>query len=149
MQADRIADYLAICDTKARYCRCLDTKDWDGFANVFTEDLRLDTTPAGGVVTEGREATLQMVRGSLDNAQTAHQVHTPEIHFDGDSADVIWAMQDRVVWDAERAAQIGMRGLTGYGHYHEHYVKCADGQWRIARQKLTRLLVDIDPVAAA
>ena len=43
-----VTDYLAISDTKARYCRCLDTKDWDGFADVFMPDLVLDTRPSGG-----------------------------------------------------------------------------------------------------
>ena len=29
---------------KARYFRCMDTKDWDGFQNVFTADATMDTT---------------------------------------------------------------------------------------------------------
>ena len=38
----------------------------------------------------------------------------------------------------------GMR-LDGYGHYHETYEK-ADGEWRIASSKLTRLHTDFaDP----
>ena len=45
-------------------------------------------------------------------------------------------MEDRVVWeDAGRA-------LTGYGHYHEVYVK-QGGRWRIARSRLTRLVLDM------
>ena len=31
--------------------------------------------------------------------------------------------------------------MQGFGHYHEDYRK-EDGQWRIARLKLTRLRVD-------
>jgi SnoaL-like domain len=50
------ADWLAICSLKARYCRCLDTEDWVGYADCFTEDLTLDTSPAGGARVEGREA---------------------------------------------------------------------------------------------
>ena len=143
MDATRIADYLAICETKARYCRTLDTQDWDGYADVFTEDLVLDTTPAGGYMTHGRDEALRMIRASLEGASTAHQVHSPEIRFEGDAADVIWAMQDRVVWPPERAARMGNLGHTGYGQYHERYVKCVDGRWRIANQRLTRLHVDV------
>jgi uncharacterized protein (TIGR02246 family) len=139
----RIADYLAICETKARYCRTLDTRDWEGYADVFTPDLVLDTTAAGGYVAHGRDEALRMIRKSLEGAATAHQVHSPEIRFDGDTAEVVWAMQDRVVWGAERAARSGNLGHTGYGHYHERYVKGADGRWRIARQVLTRLHVDV------
>ena len=109
---------------------------------MFTEDLVLDTTPAGGYEIHGRDEALRMIRSSLEGATTAHQVHSPEIRFDGNVADVIWAMQDRVVWGADKAAARGSYGLTGYGHYHERYVKCDDGRWRIAAQRLTRLHVD-------
>jgi SnoaL-like domain len=132
---------LAICEVKARYCRMLDGKDWAGFSALFTEDFELDTSGAGGPVVRGREAAMKMVRGSVETARTAHQVHSPEIALHGDSADVIWAMQDRVIWGPERKLAPGLLGHTGYGHYHEHYVR-QDGNWRIARQRLVHMLVD-------
>jgi hypothetical protein len=76
-----------------------------------------------------------------ETASTAHQVHSPEIKLDGDTAHVVWAMQDRVVWGADRRPKMGYVGHTGYGHYHERYVR-QDGRWRIAAQRLTRLHVD-------
>jgi pimeloyl-ACP methyl ester carboxylesterase len=66
---------------------------------------------------------------------------TWEILGDGDTAHVVWAMQDRVVWGADRRPKMGYAGHTGYGHYHERYVR-QDGRWRIAAQRLTRLHVD-------
>jgi hypothetical protein len=57
-------------------------------------------------------------------------------------------MQDRVVWQEERARQIGFKALTGWGHYHERYVRQADGVWRIAMQRLTRLHMDMEPWVA-
>ncbi|MDE8650698.1 nuclear transport factor 2 family protein [Novosphingobium album (ex Liu et al. 2023)] len=147
----QFADWVSICETKARYCRCLDTKDWDGYADCFTEDLVLDTRPAGGNIAHGRDEALRMVRGSVERARTAHHVHNPEITFapDGQSADVIWAMQDRVDWAEDRVAQMGDTGHTGYGHYREHYVKCPDGKWRIQRQALSYLHFDRIGVIAA
>ena len=147
MTAD-FADWLAICETKARYCRCLDTKDWAGYADVFTEDLVLDTTPAGGYKVEGRDAAIRMVRGSIETAKTAHQVHNPEMTFaaDGRSAEVIWAMNDRVAWGEDRIPAMGSLGHTGYGHYREHYVKCPDGKWRIQRNTLSYLQFDVIPL---
>jgi uncharacterized protein (TIGR02246 family) len=133
--------YVAISQVKARYCRTLDTKDWAGYADVFTEDLVMDMSQAGGAMISGRDAAMRMVRGAVEAAYTAHQVHSPEIKLDGDTADVVWAMQDRVVWGAERARQLGYAGHTGYGHYHEKYVR-KDGRWRIASQRLTRLHMD-------
>jgi hypothetical protein len=129
-------DWLAIASLKAAYCRLLDTKDWEGWGRLFTEDFELDVTGSGGEVIRGRDAVVASVRGSIDAARTAHQVHFPEIAIDGDEATAIWPMQDRVVWD-------GGRALTGYGHYHERYVRTAEG-WRIAAQRLTRLHMDFD-----
>jgi hypothetical protein len=132
------ADWLAICNLKARYCRLLDTKRWDAWAALFTPDCRFDTTGSGGTVVEGSAAMVAFVRESLAEAKTAHQVHSPEITFDGpDAADVIWAMQDRVIKDTF--------DLTGFGHYRERCVRTAEG-WRIASQELTRLILDIQPV---
>ena len=141
---------LAISRTKARYCRFLDTKNWDGYASLFTEDFELDVSEGSSLpIIRGRDAALRQIQSSIGNARTAHQVHTPEIEFIGDDeARVIWAMQDRVVFDAERAAKIGIAGLTGYGHYHQRYVREA-GEWKIAASKLTRLHMDMQRVSAA
>lgn len=139
------ADWLAITEAKARYCRCLDTKDWAGYADVFAEDAVLDTTGAGGPRVEGRAALAAFVQSSMGEAVTVHQVHSPEIRLTApDAAEAVFAMQDRVIFPPARAAAIGMRGLTGYGHYHEEYRRCADGGWRISASRLTRLHVDTE-----
>lgn len=143
MDIAEIEARIAIGDVKARYCLTLDTKDWAGYADCFTEDLEMDTRPSGGIVTHGRDATVAIVRRSVETAATCHQVHSPIITFNADgSADVIWAMQDRVVWGPERELAPGLTGMTGYGHYHDHMVKGPDGRWRIAKQTLTRLYID-------
>lgn len=134
--------HLAISKVKARYCRMLDTKDWAGFGALFTEDFVLDVSEGTSVpVIRGREAALQQVQTLVGNARTVHQVHTPEIDVQGDEAQVIWAMQDRVVWEAPRR---GLASITGYGHYHERYVR-QNGEWKIASLKLTRLHLDVQP----
>ena len=136
MNTPNFADWLEICNLKARYCRCLDTQDWDGFAAVFTEDFILDTSAAGGLRVEGREAAVAYVRSSIsEDTFTAHHIHAPEIELDGDAANGIWAMQDRNIWPTGRK-------LLGFGHYHERYVRVA-GAWRIAESKLTRINVEM------
>lgn len=129
------ADWLAIANVKAAYCRLLDTKDWAGWGDLFTDDFELDVSDSGGTVMKGRDTIVAFVRSSIESAKTAHQVHFPEITINGDTAHAIWPMQDRVEWEG--------RALTGFGHYHEDYVR-QDGRWRIARQKLTRLALDFD-----
>lgn len=131
---ENFADWLAICNVKAAYCRLLDAKDWDGWSQLFTEDVIVDTTDSGGEITRDRETFVKSVSAALAGVKTAHQIHAPEIRIEGDEAHVIWAMQDRLIWSEERT-------MTGYGHYVERYRK-DDGIWRIAEQKLTRLIME-------
>ncbi|RYD63430.1 MAG: nuclear transport factor 2 family protein [Sphingomonadales bacterium] len=136
-------DWRAICELKARYCRLMDGKDWDGYRDLFTEDYELDVSAAsGGAPVRGRDAALATVLPHIRDAVTAHQVHSPEIVIRDDEADGIWAMQDRVIF-------AGGASISGFGHYHERYRR-EDGRWRIARLKLTRLHVDVlgAPVAS-
>lgn len=135
-------DWVAICETKARYCRCLDTKDWDGYADCFTEDFVLETPPDH--VERGRENAVRYVRSLVEPWVTVHHVHNPEVAFDGpDGANVTWAMMDRNTYDDERASEAGYSGHNGFGHYHERYLRCTDGKWRIANSRLSYLHMDM------
>jgi uncharacterized protein (TIGR02246 family) len=134
-----INDWIALCEGKARYCRTLDTKDWAGYADLFTEDCVLDVTEGTQIpIISGREAAIRQIQSSILTAKTAHQVHSPEIALHGDEAQVVWAMQDRVIWGSDRPS------ITGYGHYHERWVR-RNGEWKIAALKLTRLHIDVHP----
>lgn len=136
MDGDGADDIEAIKGLKARYFRTMDTKDWTGMRAVFTDDVVMDTSAAGGGVVEGADAFLAFLQEAIGPAVTVHQGHMPEIALTSSTAATgIWALHDIVLWPG------GMR-LDGYGHYHESYEKGADGAWRIARSTLTRLHVD-------
>ena len=136
----------AIRDVKARYCRLLDTKDWDGFAALFTADAVMDVREdTGNPPIIGIPDIVAQVRFAVDAAATSHQVHSPEITLDGpDSARGTWAMQDRVVWQAGKSPVPGVASITGYGQYHECY-RLEGGIWKIAALRLSRFHVDIHP----
>ena len=122
----------ALEELKARYCRTLDLKDWDGFRTCFTDDFVSDTSRSGGMVIVGADHFVRFVSTTLASAVTVHQVQQPELRLTGpSSAEGIWAMEDVVRF---------VPGLTmhGYGHYLETYVKGDDG-WQIATSTLTRL----------
>ena len=141
MSGTDFIDWLEICNLKARYCRCLDTKDWDGYAAVYAEDALLDTTGSGGLRVEGRDALVAYVRSSInDDTFTTHHVHAPEIDISGDEATGIWAMQDRNIWPNGRK-------LLGFGHYHERYARIG-GRWLIAESRLTRINMELSNVLA-
>jgi hypothetical protein len=129
---------------KARYCRFLDTKDWDGLAALFLEDAVLDVQQdTGNPPIYGRAAITAQIKTAVIEAATSHQVHTPEISLSSDdTAEGIWAMQDRVVWQAGKSPIPGIASITGYGQYHETYRGTADG-WKFASLRLTRFHVDM------
>lgn len=138
MSPSVLEDYHALCRLKASYCRHVDEKAWAQLAELLTEDFVMDAAGAGHAPIIGRDAAIVRIRASIETAQTAHQVHMPEIDIEGDSAQGVWAMQDRVVWGSERPS------ITGYGHYRERYVREESG-WKIARLQLTRLHIDFHP----
>jgi uncharacterized protein (TIGR02246 family) len=123
---------------KARYFRTMDTKDWLGMREVFSDDVVMDVSEAGGGVVDGADAFLDFLRPTLEGAVTVHHGHMPEIDLLSHStARGVWALEDNIVWpDGSR--------LRGYGHYHETYEKTG-GAWRIKTSKLTRLHVEIMP----
>ena len=129
-------DIEAIKQLKARYFRTMDTKDWSGMRQVFTDDVVMDTTASGGGVVSGADAFLEFLQQTLADAVTVHQGHMPEITLtSATTATGVWALHDDIVWpDGTR--------MQGDGHYHEAYA-LVDGEWRIASSTLTRLRMDL------
>jgi uncharacterized protein (TIGR02246 family) len=135
-----LVDIEAIKQLKARYFRLLDTKDWDAFADLFTEDCVhvLPTDDERPPVPNDRY--LADIRRTLADAVTVHHGHTPEITLLGpDEAAGTWAMFDDVEIPREGEEPLHLRG---WGHYHETYRRCADGEWRISSKANVRLRVD-------
>lgn len=129
-------DLEAIKQLKARYCRFLDTKEWDGYREVFTDDVVMDSTRSGGNVIVGGDAFLAFISTRMADVVSVHQCHTPEIALTSPStATGIWAMEDRLRFGDGQE-------LSGFGHYHETYEK-VDGAWRIKTSTLTRLRMDM------
>ena len=143
-------DIEQIRQLKARYFRFMDGKDWAGYRSVFTEDVLFDvrggmeaTRPGADYPDPpitGADAAVAFIRDGLRDLASAHQGFLPEIALTGpDSARGIWAMTD--VLRAGDGAPF--RTVRGYGHYHEEYRRI-DGEWKIAKLRLTRLLVDVE-----
>jgi SnoaL-like protein len=125
-----------LAQAKARYCRLLDSKDWAALAELLTDDMEFDLSDGNPDVAPiiGRGNVLAAVQTSVAGAKTVHQVHAPEIALEGDHARVIWAVQERVVWDNGTS-------LTAYGHYHDRWVRVG-GKWKIAALRLSHLIMD-------
>lgn len=139
---DNLTRLVAIADVRslmARRVRCLDEKDWAGFAACYADDARSYTFAAGDNpddVLVGGPAIAKRVAATLDGVATVHQVHEPEIEIESEtSARAIWPLHDRLRHEASGAV------MRGFGHYRQRYEK-RDGRWLIVEQRLTRLWVE-------
>lgn len=112
--ADRLMAIEQIRQLKARYFRCVDSKEWDALAGIFTDDVVFDRTYAHSVrdpwsgewspplaaepqLVRGREAVMAMIRSAVAEMATVHHGHMPEIDVTTpDSATAIWAMSDEL-----------------------------------------------------
>jgi ketosteroid isomerase-like protein len=128
-------DIEAIKQLKARYCRTMDTKDWDTMRSLFADDVIIDTAESGGNVVRGADEFMSFLRHAIGDVATVHHCHTPEIErTSATTASAIWAMEDMLRWPDGTE-------LHGYGHYHESYERHA-GTWHITSSRLTRLRMD-------
>lgn len=142
---DRLLAIEDIRNLKARYFRCVDSKDWAGFKAVFAPDASFDVSDdlPGGVLV-GLEKITETVSTSLAGCVTVHHGHCPEIEITSErTATGIWAMEDMLRW-SENSARPNQT-LHGYGHYLETYEKI-DGRWLIRTSRLRRLRVDVATV---
>jgi hypothetical protein len=131
--ADQLSTLEELRQLKARYSYLLDTKQWEVWATLFTEDFRWGTE--NDLAVEGREAFVEMVRSSIDEVPTVHQFHAPVLEIlSPTTATGLWPMFDYV--------QIPGMPMQGYGYYHETYRLGADG-WQISTQYLSRLRMDV------
>lgn len=137
------ADVIGIYQTKSRYFRYLDTKDWARWRDLFTDDLVfLEESPAlptdANPPVSDADSFVEWVSELLKTAVTVHHGHMPELEFTSPTeATAVFALFDYVDDPDNRKA-----AHQGYGHYHETFRKCDDGVWRIATMRLTRLRVD-------
>ncbi len=146
MTLEQLSAIEEIKQLKARYFRCMDTKDWTGLQAVFAEDAEFDmrgeaadpSKAADGLVT-GAAKIAAFIRNAVEDLVTVHHGHMPEIELTSAStAKGIWAMEDLLRWPTGAT----ITALHGFGHYHETYRLTEEG-WRIQTSRLTRLRVDI------
>ena len=141
--SERLLEIEQIRLLKARYCRFVDEKDWQGLEALFAEDVAVEIggAPDGEGVPRsfaGRGSFLKELQRLLAPLVTVHHVHAPEIEILSDKHAIgVWAVADRLSFPPGSEIRI----LQGYGHYREEYRKVG-GRWRIASMRLTRLLME-------
>lgn len=88
MDLRSLADKLEIQEQLARYARGLDTRDWELWKSVFTEDATIDYSRSG-VNIGGRDEVAEFLADAFTSiAWATHHVTNVEIDLDGDRAHV-------------------------------------------------------------
>ena len=122
-------DRILIMDLLARYARCLDSGDLDGYVSLFTTDATLFGAHTGH---QNIRAYVDQVirRRANDPARRMHFVGMPTIDGDAERATV----HSYLLW-----VQLGAASpVSAAAEYTDTCVKQA-GRWLFATRTLTRL----------
>jgi uncharacterized protein (TIGR02246 family) len=123
-----LIDSARIRELTARYNRCFDDGDPDGFAATFTPDGVMEVD--GTFRVDGTEALAEMVRHTPYGV--VHVTVDATVEVDGDTAvqDVKLIVLSRPGPDSKPGTKAT---LTNTGRYHDELVRTADG-WRFAHR---------------
>jgi len=138
---DLLLAYEEIRMVKSRYCRLIDTKQWEALKDVFAPDAVADFSTEGNPipVLEGRDTIVRVFEDLVDPAVTVHQVHSADIELlSATEARVLSPMEDYVTFPEGSKH----KSFHGYGYYHETFVQL-EGRWYIKHTRLERLRLDI------
>jgi len=122
-------DRILIMDLIARYARCLDSGDLDGYVSLFTADATLFGAHTGHQ--NIRAYVDQVIRRRADDpSRRMHFVGMPTIDGDGERATV----HSYLLW-----VQLGAASpVSAAAEYTDTCIK-QDGRWLFASRTLTRL----------
>jgi len=127
LSLQEISDRLEIQELLVRYSHAVDSRDWDAFEGVFTDDAVIDYTEMGGPrggVKETR-AFLESAMPMFSSFQ--HMVGNTVLEFDGDTARSRTICHNPMVLDrGEGQTHVFFCGLW----YRDELVRTPEG-WRI------------------
>jgi hypothetical protein len=140
----------AIKQVKARYFRGVDTSDGELVRGILADDCVLDYRGCCTDPKSGRDFLPAMNVVLRDSAAwsadglsavgivSVHHGHNGDVTLISDTeASAIWAMTDRLYMPAGAPYSL----MTGYGYYHETYVKVG-GAWKIKTIRIKRIRVE-------
>lgn len=119
----RLADELEIRALLNRYARAVDSKDWDLYRCVFTEDAHIDYSSAGAAAGSRDEVVSWLAAGFDAIPWTMHYITNVECDITGDTATVRAMFYNPM----QLPGRVDQSCCGGY--YHHKLVRTPDG-WR-------------------
>ncbi|MFB1296845.1 nuclear transport factor 2 family protein [Mycobacterium sp. pW049] len=119
----RLTDELEIRALLNRYARAVDTKDWDLYRSVFTDDAHIDYSSAGAAAGTRDEVAAWLEAGFAAIPWTMHYVTNVECEIAGDSATV-----RAMFYNPMQLPGTDVQSCCG-GYYYHELVRTPDG-WR-------------------
>lgn len=123
MSDQRVRDELEIRALLYRYARAVDTKDWELYKSVFTEDAVIDYTSAGIPVGSRDEIAALFGQAFTAIPWSMHYITNIEADIDGDTATV-----RAMFYNPMQVEGMAEQSSCG-GYYHHELVRTPDG-WR-------------------
>jgi len=135
-----ISDRLDIIDVMSSYAKGIDTKDFDFYATIFSEDVEVNIIydpnfRSGDQVTlNGKEEWISYVKGAVSKYQSSqHMLGNPLISYEDGIAKVRTDIQATHYY--KEGAD---KKSTLWGHYVTH-MKKIDGSWKVTKHTLTSI----------
>ncbi|HYB37425.1 MAG TPA: nuclear transport factor 2 family protein [Mycobacterium sp.] len=123
MNGTESLDAVEIQQLLARYARAVDTKDWDLYRSVFTDDAHIDYTSAGILAGSRDDVADFLAQAFTGIPWSMHYITNIEAEIDGDTARVRAMFYNPMFFP-------GVSGPSFFGgYYHHDLVRTPDG-WR-------------------
>lgn len=123
MDVQALADKLEIHEQLARYARGVDTRDWDLWRSVFTDDAVVDYSRSG-IPSGPRDEVAAFLADVFTTIPWAtHHITNIEVDLDGDQADV-----RAMFYNPMQLPGIDGPSSTG-GYYRHSFVRTPNG-WK-------------------
>ncbi|MEM7540433.1 MAG: nuclear transport factor 2 family protein [Pseudomonadota bacterium] len=128
-----LEDREAIKELKARYCYIVDSRDWEAWSRLFTDDAEGEFLGFGTM--SGREGFLQFAKRNIGPSLPfmVHMVCNPIIKISGDQASGRWYF-NVPCQSSEKSGMFGGQAGWLQGLYDERYRR-VDDEWLISYMK--------------
>lgn len=123
MDVQRIGDELEIAALLNKYARAVDTKDWELYRSVFTDDAHIDYSSAGALSGSREQVVEWLAQGFAAMPMSMHYITNVESQIAGDTAHV-----RAMFYNPMRLP--GKSELSYCGGYYYHELVRTGDAWR-------------------